>query len=249
MGGPRPDGHRFAAASDAVAHVFVDALDDECTVDGPDGHHLQRVRRLQAGERVTAADGTGSWREYEVTGADQGRIELRAATAAAVEPELTPALAVAFSLTKGEKPERVVQQLTELGVDRIVVLETRRSVARWDAEKVVAARGRLERVAREAAAQSRRARVPRIEALLTLADVAGHPGLVVGTPAGGPPGALGAPAGGEWLALVGPEGGLDGEERELLGGAPEVGVGPHVLRAETAAVALASVLTGLRRHP
>ncbi len=50
---------RGPADVDAVAHVFVESLDDRCVVGGDDGHHLQRVRRLGAGEVVTAADGSG----------------------------------------------------------------------------------------------------------------------------------------------------------------------------------------------
>ena len=48
---------RDPADANAVAHVFVEALDDRCEMTGPDGHHLQRVRRLAPGEMVTAADG------------------------------------------------------------------------------------------------------------------------------------------------------------------------------------------------
>ena len=41
----------------ATAHVFAERLDDRITVEGDDGHHLQRARRVRAGETVTVADG------------------------------------------------------------------------------------------------------------------------------------------------------------------------------------------------
>src|ERR1043165_5285238 len=100
--------------------VFVDALDDTVFVTGEDGHHLQRVRRLRAGERITAADGTGAWRPYVVARTAPGALTLAAAGALHREPMLQPALAVAFALSKGPKPEAVVSGLTELGVDLIL---------------------------------------------------------------------------------------------------------------------------------
>ena len=166
---------------------------------------------------------------------------------ARVEPEWSPGLEVAFALTKGTKPETVVQQLTELGVDRIRPVRARRSVVRWDAVRAEAAVARLRRVAREAAMQCRRARVPVVDAPVDLSALAGRPGLVVGDPEGGSPTAVPAPAGGGWLLVVGPEGGLEADEIEQLGPLERVAVGPHVLRAETAAVAVAAALTVRRR--
>ena len=74
-----------------------------------------------------------------------------------------PGLTVAFAPTKGERPEWVVQKLTELGVDRIVPLISERSVVRWAGERGAGAVERLRRVAREAAAQSRRVWLPDVE--------------------------------------------------------------------------------------
>jgi 16S rRNA (uracil1498-N3)-methyltransferase len=238
----------WAAAYPATAHVLLDALDDEARVGGEDGHHLSRVRRLRAGETVTAADGRGSWRPYTVAGVDGAVLELVAAGARTREPELTPGLEVAFALTKGAKPETTVAQLTELGVDRIRPVRARRSVVRWDEAREGAALDRLRRVAREAAMQCRRARLPVVEAPAPLGSLAGLPGLVLGDPAasgGRPPEP--PPDGGPWVAVVGPEGGLEPDEIAQLGVLCRLGVGPHVLRAETAAVAVATALALLRR--
>ncbi len=95
--------------------------------------------------------------------------------------------------------------------------------------------------------QCHRARLPEIEALPGLEGLVGLPGLVLADPAGEPPDALVAPAGGGWTLVVGPEGGFDPAELDGLGPAARLAVGPHVLRAETAAVAAAAVLTGSRR--
>jgi 16S rRNA (uracil1498-N3)-methyltransferase len=221
-------------------------LDDALVVDGEDGHHLQRVRRLRPGEVVTAADGEGRWRPYAVEDASSGRIRLGALGPARTEPTLVPGLAVAFALTKGEKPETVVARLTELGVERILLLDSRHAAVRWTPNRVAPALERLRRVARGAALQCRRARLPVVEGPQRVVDLAGQPGLVLADPGGTGPAALPVPTTGGWLAAVGPEGGFAPEELEMLASAPRLALGPHVLRAETAAVAVAAVLATLR---
>ena len=69
---------------------------------------------------------------------------------------MRPELTVVFAPVKGERPEWVVQKLTELGIDRIVPLRSERSVVRWTGQRGQATVERLRRVAREAAAQCRR---------------------------------------------------------------------------------------------
>jgi 16S rRNA (uracil1498-N3)-methyltransferase len=237
---------RFAAACPAAAHGFASALDDSVTLEGAPGHHLSRVRRLRSGELVTLADGQGTWRPYSVTVARAGAVELDARGEPVVEPRLEPALVVAFALTKAGKPDLTVQKLTELGVDRIVPLQSRRSVPRWGTDRAGPAIARLRRVAVDAAAQSRRARLPEVDAPKPVADLRGHPGLVLADPAGDTVAGVPEPPDGEWMLVIGPEGGLDPEELSALGAAARLRIGPNVLRAETAAIAGAAVLTARR---
>jgi 16S rRNA (uracil1498-N3)-methyltransferase len=236
----------LAAQFPATAHVFAERLDDHITIEGEDGHHLQRARRVRAGEHVTVADRYGRWRAYAVSESHAGVVELRAVTLVAHEPALTPRLTVACSLTKGQKPELTVQKLTELGVDRIVLMEAARSVVRWDDAKVGAALTRLARVAREAAMQSRRARVPVLEGPVAPGELAGLPGLTVASSDGLGASELVLPPEGEWVVAVGPEGGFDPEELAAFRTAPKLAVGPFVLRAETAAIAAAAALATRR---
>jgi 16S rRNA (uracil1498-N3)-methyltransferase len=231
----------------ATAHTFAERLDDRISVAGDDGHHLQRARRVKAGESVTVADGYGRWRAYEVERSAAGVVELVAVTLVAHEPVLSPRLTVACSLTKGQKPELAVQKLTELGVDRIMLVEAARSVVHWDDAKSGAAFARLERVAREAAMQSRRARVPVVEGPVAPVELATLPGLVVAAIDGVPAAALAPVPAEEWIVAVGPEGGFDDAELRGFGTAPRLAVGPFVLRAETAAIAAAAALVGHRR--
>jgi 16S rRNA (uracil1498-N3)-methyltransferase len=206
----------------SAAHVVVADLDD-LVLDANDAHHLGRVLRLRDGEIVSATDGAGRWRLGRWSA---GRVE--ADGPIMTEDAPTPAVTIGFTTVKGDRPEWTVQKLTELGVDRIVVLRAARSVVRSDGAKLDA---KLRRVAREACGQSRRSYLPVIEMSDTLSDGAlAH--------FGGTPLSLDRPT-----VLVGPEGGWTDDE---LNGRDLVSLGPTVLRAETAAVAAAAVLTGLR---
>jgi 16S rRNA (uracil1498-N3)-methyltransferase len=205
-----------------------------------DLHHLVRVLRLRAGEQVVATDGQGRWarcrlRDDPGAGTPRGRWWLDPEEDVRFEPAPFPPVTVAFAPVKGDRPEWVVQKLTELGVDRIVPLRTARSVVRWDGDRAVAAVDRLRRVAVEAAAQCRRVRLPEVSAVTGLD---GLPGVALAELGGSAP-TLDLPC-----VAVGPEGGWSDDEREP--GRPLVGLGPTVLRAETAAVAAGVVMTALR---
>ncbi len=210
-----------------------------------DRHHLVDVLRLLPGELVIAADGDGRWVPCRVSGSARGAgaasTLLLVPDGPVVDtPRAHPAVTVAFAPTKGSRPEWVVQKLTELGVDRIVPLQTARSVVRWEGERGRRAVERLRRVGQEAAAQCRRARLPEVAPVSRLSDLAAL--------CGAPP-VLAVP-GGAWPTLahpvlaVGPEGGWDDAERSASGAT--VGLGPTVLRAETAAVAAGTILCGIR---
>ncbi len=228
----------------AAAHVFVDDL-ERPSLGADDRHHLARVLRLRAGETVSTVDGRGRWRRctYVAGGA------LEPAGDVEQPVEARPELTIGLTLTKGDRPEWAVQKLTEIGVDRVALLVSDRSVVRWDGERVDRHLHRFREVARQAAMQSRRLRLPVIEAPARVAEVLGHDRTAGGEHRGGI--ALAAP-GGEPLTLalpsvlVGPEGGWSAAELEL---APAVvDLGRSVLRTETAAVVAASVLSALRHR-
>jgi 16S rRNA (uracil1498-N3)-methyltransferase len=158
------------------------------------------------------------------------------------DPEPEVPITVAFAPVKGDRPEWVAQKLTELGVDRIVPLQTARSVVRWDGERGRRAVDRLRRVVREASAQSRRPRLPEVTPVTTMAELAGRE---AGPPYLAHPGGE-RPSLAHPLVAVGPEGGWDDGELDRWSG--RVGLGPTVLRAETAAVAVGTLLCGIRSH-
>ena len=210
-----------------------------------DVHHLLDVLRLRTGEPVITCDGVGTWVECRVARPGPARLAdpatvLEVVSGPVVEPPPSTAITVAFAPAKGDRPEWVVQKLTEIGVDRIVPIMTVRSVVRWDHERAVRAGVRLERAVREAAAQSRRAWLP---AVLPPSTLVGLPELVGGPVALAEPGSPG-PYPGLTAVAVGPEGGWSDDE--LQRSWPRVGLGPTVLRSETAALVAATVLCATR---
>jgi 16S rRNA (uracil1498-N3)-methyltransferase len=211
-------------------HVFVDDL-DTLQLDQADHHHL-RVLRIATGASIVACDGSGMWRLCRRR--DDG-LDADGPIAQVGTP--SPKLAIAFALTKGDKPELVVQKLTELGIDRIVPFVAERSVVRWDDARARRNLDRWRRVAREAAMQSRRVTIPMISEVTSVRSL-GDEGFGRADRDGAPL-TLACPA-----VAVGPEGGFTDRERAVL--AQSVTLAGTVLRAETAAIAAAAVLAALR---
>jgi 16S rRNA (uracil1498-N3)-methyltransferase len=235
----------------AAAQVFVDDL-AQIVLSAEDERHLSRVLRLRAGEAVIASDGAGHWCRTLWPGPGEGgaTATLQPLTGGTgpggdgsvqFEQAADPSLTVAFAPTKGERPEWVVQKLTELGIDRIVPLLSERSVVRWGGQRGKTAVERLRRVAREAAAQCRRVWLPEVADVAHFSDLgrlAGPDQVVLAQLSGDPPHAS------HRVVAVGPEGGWS--EQELASGLPTVGFGLSVLRAETAAVTAGALMASLR---
>jgi 16S rRNA (uracil1498-N3)-methyltransferase len=223
-----------------AAWVFVEDLED-LVLAPADARHLGLVLRLRPGEAVGVSDGAGRWREARVAAADGRSVRVEPDGPVVAESAPDPPVSIGFSLVKGERPELVVQKLTELGVDRILPLAAARSVVRWDPDRAARGVARLRQVAREAAMQSRRPRLPEVADVATVAAAAANLGEDGGLCEQGGEGrpSLRRPA-----LLIGPEGGWD--EAEVACGLPGVGLGPTTLRAETAAIAAAVLLCGLR---
>ena len=138
------------------------------------------------------------------------------------------------------------------GVDRIVVFEAGRSVARWDGARQAAAGRRWATIAREAAKQSHRAWLPVLEGPLPEAEAAAATagrglGLVAHPAAGSRLSdvlADGVPTPESVWVVVGPEGGLSEDEVATFAaaGAVPVSLGPQILRTETASVVAAALV-------
>lgn len=210
----------------AAAHLFVPSLGAPALSDD-DLHHL-RVVRVRPTDTVTLSDGQGAWVTAVVDG---GSIRVTSDVTAEPEPRR---VTVATAIPKGDRPEWLVQKLTELGVARIVLVDCERSVVRWDGARAARHLQRLRRVAREAAMQSRRVWLPEVEGVLPFAEVSAGAGVALAELDGGPL------ASDVHTLVVGPEGGFSTVERSC--GRPLVGLSAQVLRVETAALVAATRL-------
>lgn len=215
------------------------------TLDGPEAHHLLRVMRAGAGDRVVLFDGSGAEFEAEVVRAGRGEAELAILARAEVDRELPIEVVLGVSLPKGDRQKWLVEKAVELGVRRLVPLIVGRSVARPGEEAVA----RLRRAVIEASKQCGRNRLMEIAPaqdwsgwLAACARCAvrlvAHP-----VPGAAPAGTLLAGARASCALAAGPEGGFTEEEiaAAVQAGWRVVGLGARTLRTETAAIVLASL--------
>lgn len=217
-------------------------------VEGDEAHHAVAVRRMRVGEELVLTDGRGAVTTGVVAAAGKRLLEVRVTSYDAV-PEPSPELVVVQALAKGDRGERAVEVLTEIGVARIVPWAAERSVAVWKGEREAKSLARWRSTAREAAKQSRRAWHPVVSELASTEAVAGLVAeaalaVVLHEEAAEPLAALDVPADGVLVVVVGPEGGLtDAEVATLVdAGAHAVRLGAEVLRTSTAGVAAAAAL-------
>jgi 16S rRNA (uracil1498-N3)-methyltransferase len=207
---------------------------------GEEGRHAATVRRIRAGETVELADGSGTVARCEVSAAGKDRLELVVSSV-----ELVPAPALRFglvqALAKGGRDEQAVETATEVGVDVVIPWQAARSVSRWEGPKVTKNEKRWATIAREAAKQSRRARVPQVEPLRATNALArrlagAELALVLHEDATEPLVRVKLPDAGEVLLVVGPEGGIGEPELSTLteAGARPVRLGTEVLRTSSA---------------
>ena len=238
-----------------AAHVLVDDL-GSLELDEGAAHHLTSVLRVRAGESVGATDGRGGYVPcvFRMSGRRGG---LEAVGPVVVSERRAPLVTVGFVPVKGDRPDWAVQKLTELGVDRIVVLSSALAVVRWEGPRLRSHLDRLDRVARAAVMQSRQVWLPSVSGVVSVREMLGRSEGSEGSEGSdgsdGSDGAAVAMADMSGRAmepsvrtvLVGPEGGWSEAELHLAEGRV-VGLGDSVLRAETAAVA-AGVLLTVRR--
>jgi 16S rRNA (uracil1498-N3)-methyltransferase len=249
---------RFTIAPEQIAGGRV-------VFDRDESHHLARVLRLRSGDIVLAADGAG--REYTVRLETIGEQATGTVLGVAARGTESPVqITLVQSVPKGDKMESIVRASTELGVAQVVPVLTTRTVVRLEPGRWRDRARRWQRVAAEAAKQCGRAVVPTVHVPRPLADVlardepadlrlclwegatraagrdAGQAGSADSPLAARLPPTL--PSGAHIRLLVGPEGGLSQEETESAGarGWIIVGVGPRILRTETAGPAIIAVL-------
>ena len=238
--------HRFFVSPDSMHG-------EKIILAGPQAHQIRDVLRMKSGDKIIALDNTGY--EYTVSLSKIERQEVIGEVIDKNKSEGEPKVQITLfqSLLAREKFEWVLQKSTEVGVCSFVPVVTQRSIVRR-LESVTANKiSRWKSIITEAAEQSGRGRIPRLEEPLNFSDVLS--GLedfdctLLGSAQVGAPGlreiikASGSEI--KKIALfIGPEGGfIEKEIAEASGrGAKEFSLGKRVLRTETAAVVASALI-------
>jgi 16S rRNA (uracil1498-N3)-methyltransferase len=214
----------------------------------PDSAHHARVLRLEVGAEVELFDGRSGQADATLTSIARTRTVCLAGPRRELQPA-APALHVVLGLPKGSKLEPIVRMLTELGAHSLHLASCERSVPRPQRDDSAARLPRLERIALEACAQSGQARALDVHPPAALLEAASRAPissqrLVFWERATSPMRARSAGALEDVWAVVGPEGGLsEAEVHALVGlGFDPVGLGPALLRVETAVPVIAALL-------
>lgn len=222
-------------------------------ISGAELDHLSRVLRLRPGDTITVFDDEG-WEHQAAIRAltsEHGEIEIQESCRAGRESPL--AITLALGLTKGEKMDFVIEKATELGVHSIVPFTSEFTVPKLDARKVAQRSERWRKIALSAAKQSGRTRVPAIEPLqpfaALLSDGPAREELRLLFWEKENARTLGRVQAerqqvSQITVVVGAEGGFSDKEVEQSARQDflTVGLGPRILRAETAAVVALSLV-------
>jgi 16S rRNA (uracil1498-N3)-methyltransferase len=238
-----------------LTRVYVDtALTPGSLVELPPetASHLAKVLRARNGDELILFNGDGR----EFTGAIEAvrgsRVSASVGESRPVDRESPLAITLVQCVPRGDRMDFIVQKATELGVARIVPVLSQRSVVRLDKAQAESKAVHWRAVAVSACEQCGRNRLPIIDAAQPLLNCLGAP------PSGtGPrlvfepetaPHAITAPRSADRTAdaaivdaeiAIGPEGGFAADELEAfrVAGYSQVGLGPRILRTETAAIA------------
>ncbi len=234
---------------------------ERAEISGPAAHQIGRVLRLQRGDMIELLDNSGSLYAARIT-----EVSRNAVSADVVErrrPDTEPAVRVELyqSLLKNQKMEWVLQKGTEIGVSRFVPVLSERCVSRPSAADVEERLERWRAIVREAAEQSGRAVLPEVGSLVDFcraceamagADLPivaweGEPGAALGqmvrAAASGWTRGPGEGRRPRVALLIGPEGGFSRREAAAAraAGLGVAGLGPRILRAETAALVATTI--------
>lgn len=217
---------------------------------GPDAHHLRSVLRLKAGDQIVVFDGQGQEFQARIMAFEADRVILSLLAPMQVDAESPLAITLAQGFLKDKRMDRLVRPLTELGIACWMPFRAGRSVSLPDEKRLQTRCQRWHKLSQEALKQCGRSRVMAIKPKDSLGAAIAHahdddlkiifyeksPSISLGHHSNHQPRRA--------FILVGPEGGFAPEEvaeAEAMGFCV-AGMGPRILRAETAALAASALV-------
>lgn len=218
-------------------------------------HHFITVMRAENGSQCEIVLANHQAYLAELTDLDTAEVKIVKPLPTNAELPLEVTIACGVPKTK-DKPEIIVQKGTELGADHFIFFESERSISRWMGKKQQKKIDRLQKIAQGAAEQSHRNRIPDVRYVSTLSqllDQSDADRQVVAWEESAKQGETSKLAQllhqthphEKWLAIFGPEGGLsESEVRQMTDhNVIPVGLGPRILRAETAPLYFMSAIS------
>lgn len=215
---------------------------------GDDFHHAAHVMRMKLTNQCFLTFNNEVAIVAEITEILEEKILLKEVRKEIQEKEMPVAVTIACGFTKGDKLEWVAQKATELGMAELIGFPSKTSVAKWDEKKLAKKQQRFEKIVKEAAEQSHRQKVPNIQFFSNfkpfLESLKDYDYVLVAYEESAKEGELKSfvkvlqqvKKGEKILIIFGPEGGISPEEIVLFEERQGVlcGLGPRILRAETA---------------
>ncbi len=232
---------------------FIDpgeAGEDSLVLTGDSAAHIAKTLRMRPGDALTVCDGENTDYACRIVSVSPALVEaeILSSTPCPAEPKL--ALTLYMALPKSDKLELVVQKAVELGAARICAFRSAYCVPDPDQRAFEKRLVRLQRIAKEAAGQSLRGRVPKVAGLLSYEEMlrsaaADELSLFFYERGGVPLKSLLDRQKYKFISVViGPEGGFSEEEHRLAcdAGLETAYLGARILRCETAAVCAAAAV-------
>ena len=225
----------------------------KAVLEGSEASHVKNVLRLRRGATVGLVDGAGFEYTAVIDRIVPGRVELAVTGRQAAPGQAPVRIVVAQGCLKEKKMDRVVRHLSELGAARWVPFICERAVARPESDRAAFRRERWRKIAIESLKQCRRGDLMEIAEVMSFEEALGQgrscaarilfwekaPEPLAGIRAWEPAGTL-PPV----MVMLGPEGGFTEHEARAAeaAGFALAGLGPRVLKAETAAVAACALV-------
>ncbi|MFI3209744.1 MAG: RsmE family RNA methyltransferase [Peptostreptococcaceae bacterium] len=233
-----------------VDKTNINLEDNKAKINGEDVKHISKVLRLRVGEEVEICDKENSEYICEINSIEKDEVCLNILTKKEVNREPKIKIKVYQGVPKGPKMEYILQKLTEVGVCEIILVDTKRSISKFD-KKEDKKLERFERIIYEASKQSKRGQIPVLRGVLSfkeaLVDMKNNDLNVVPYENERTTSIKKAIKGVNIDSIgifIGPEGGISEEEIESLeeNNFTSVSLGPRILRTETASVVASSII-------
>ena len=229
----------------------VNLENNTCIIEGEDVKHISKVLRCKIGEEIEVCDKDNTEYICEITNINKDIVELNILDKVDIKREADVRIRLYQGLPKGPKMEMILQKLTEVGVDEIILVQTKRSVAKVDEKKEDKKIERWERIIYEAAKQSKRGIIPKLRGVLSfkeaLEDMKNNDMNICPYENERTVSIKSAIKDADINTIgifVGPEGGFEEEEIENIQDIDSkvVSLGPRILRTETASVVASSIV-------